>query len=79
MAGTYRQRLVLFRPANWGDIKTGDCVAFVYGDSFIYHRVVRIEDVEGERRYFTRGDACSEDPGYRTVNDIYAISFLGGD
>ena len=38
---------------------------------------MRIEDVDGERRYYTKGDNnLEEDDGYRTINDIDGVGLF---
>ena len=48
-------------------IQEGQVVVFLQNEARIVHRVVRIETVRGETRYYTKGDANdSPDAGYRT-------------
>lgn len=56
-------------------IKEGQVIVFLQNNNRIIHRVVRIETVAGEIRYYTRGDANeSEDRGYRTDADIVGLT-----
>lgn len=74
MGGTPGRKLMLVKPFNGENIKVGDCIVFKDAVGTVGHRIVRIENVNGERRYYTKGDALpSIDPGYRTVNDITEI------
>jgi signal peptidase len=56
-------------------IKEGQVIVFLQNNNRIIHRVVRIETVAGEIRYYTKGDANeSEDRGYRTDSDIVGLT-----
>ena len=58
-------------------IKTGDIIIFDYKNTRLIHRVVSSQRVDGEIRYFTKGDANAiNDPSYRTAGDIIGISRL---
>ena len=57
------------------NIKEGQVIVFKKNDSLIVHRVVRIENINGEVRYFTRGDANpSDDEGYRIDSEIVGLT-----
>ena len=64
-------------------IKVGDIIVFRSGNSRVIHRVVKIENVDGNMIYFTKGDANEDiDLGYRTGSDIlgtikFKISYVG--
>jgi signal peptidase len=61
------------------DIAIGDIVVYTAPgyDAPIVHRVVRIEEVDGEIRYFTQGDNNDYvDSGYRTYKDIVGVQVL---
>jgi len=52
-------------------IKKGQVIMFNYNDIRTVHRVIEIKNVNGEIRYYTKGDANnSKDAEYRTLNDI---------
>jgi signal peptidase len=56
-------------------IQEGQVVVFLQNEARIVHRVVRIETVRGETRYYTKGDANdSPDAGYRTRADIFGLT-----
>lgn len=58
-------------------IKSGQVIVFLDDESKIVHRVVRIENISGEIRYYTKGDAnTDEDQGYRTEADIVGLTDL---
>ena len=43
-------------------------------DNPIVHRIISIENVDGELRFYTKGDAnASQDPGYRTYDEIIGV------
>jgi signal peptidase len=62
------------------DITVGDIV--VYNANWhtrapVVHRVIQIENVSGEYRYYTQGDANpTADDGYRTYDDIIGVVVL---
>ncbi len=64
-------------------IKEGQVIVFLQNESRIVHRVVQIENIGGEVRYYTKGDANEDlDDGYRLESDIVGltdlkISFIG--
>ena len=56
-------------------IKEGQVIVFTQNDNKIIHRVVKIENIGGEKHYYTKGDANdSLDYGYRTEKDILALT-----
>lgn len=60
-------------------IKIGDVIAFRHGayptpNHYVRHRVIGIERVGDEYRYFTKGDNCPrQDTGFRTYADIFDV------
>lgn len=64
-------------------IKEGQVIVFLDNKKRIIHRVVKIERIGNETRYYTKGDANdSNDIGYRTDADIvgltdFKISYVG--
>lgn len=58
-------------------IKEGQVIVFQDDNSKVVHRVVRIERINGEVRYFTKGDFNKdEDHGFRTDADIVGLTDL---
>ena len=56
-------------------ITEGQVIVFLNGRSKIVHRVVKIDQVGGETRYYTKGDAnVILDTGYRTEEDIFGLT-----
>ena len=56
-------------------IEEGQVIVFSQQTSKIIHRVVRIERIGSEVRYYTKGDAnFAEDPGFRTEADIVGLT-----
>ena len=56
-------------------IKEGQVIVFLNNNAKIVHRVVDIQVVGGETRYYTKGDANDGwDTGYRTEKDIFALT-----
>lgn len=64
-------------------IKEQEVIIFKDNNIKVVHRVIEIKNVNGEYRYFTKGDANKEiDPGYVTKKDIvgvtkFKIKYLG--
>ena len=67
------------------NIQVGDIIVFnaAYHDKPIVHRIISIQNVTGELRYYTKGDNNAvQDPMFRDYEDIigvvvYAIPYLG--
>ena len=83
--------LVIVTESMTGEINKGDIVVYERFDgqspeedqilvfqkdrSLIVHRIIRIEHINGETRYFTKGDANdAADPGYVTDSQIVGIT-----
>ena len=64
-------------------IEEGDVLIFDKNGTTYVHRVIKVENIEGQIRYTTKGDAnLSEDSGYITSSNIIGvyrvkISFIG--
>ena len=59
--------------SDYQDLKVGDIVVFSYGESsrYICHRIVEINEVDGQTRYVTKGDNNSTiDSRYVTAENI---------
>ncbi len=62
-------------PESEKDIKTGDIVAYSFGEDLIVHRVVEIGEDEQGWFAITKGDNNSEvDPGKRRLQEIKRIT-----
>lgn len=56
-------------------IKEGQVIVFNHNNNKVIHRVAKIENIGGETRYYTKGDANEElDFGYRTDADIVGLT-----
>ena len=56
-------------------IEEGQVIVFYQNNYRVIHRVVRIENVDNETRYYTKGDANNTiDIGYRTRSDIIGLT-----
>ena len=65
---------VIFEKYKNQPIENGQVIIFKYNDIQTIHRVVEIQKVNGEYRYFTQGDANSKpDEGYRVKDDISSL------
>ena len=58
-------------------IKEGTVIIFNRDNLRIIHRVVDIKEVNGEKRYYTKGDANAKmDEGYVIDSEIYAVTMF---
>lgn len=56
-------------------IEEGQVIVFLQNDSKIVHRVVKIENINGVVRYYTKGDANEDlDPGFITEESIVGLT-----
>lgn len=66
---------VIFEKYNNHVIKEGQVIIFNKEDLRIIHRVIDIKVINGQTRYFTKGDANAQmDEGFITNKDIYGIT-----
>ena len=75
MTGTINKGdAVIFESYNNQNIMNGQVIIFDYNGIQTIHRVVDIKNVNGEYRYYTKGDAnARNDEGYTTKKDIYGL------
>jgi signal peptidase I len=75
MSGTIEQGdAVLYKNTDTDKIDKGDVVIFKSGGLQTVHRVVSIQEINGEIRYYTKGDANSKmDDGYRLRENITGV------
>lgn len=67
--------MVLFERYDEQQIEVGQVVVFEKLGARIVHRVIEVDYVDGEYRYFTKGDANPDpDLGYVTAKEIVGIS-----
>ena len=67
--------MIIYEQYDDQTIQQGQVIVFADGDARIVHRVVRIENINNEVRYYTKGDANpDEDFGYRTEADIVGLT-----
>lgn len=78
MTGTINKGdAIIFETYEKQKISTGEVIIFEKDNTRLVHRVIDIKSVNGEYRYYTKGDANQQkDPGYITQNDIIGISKL---
>ena len=75
--------IVLYQRYDTQNIIEGQVIVFEKGNSAIIHRVVDIQIINGQTRYFTKGDANEDiDLGFITDGDIvglvnYKIPYFG--
>ena len=59
---------------NIKELKKGQIVLYKKNDITIVHRIIDIEEINGNKMYYTKGDNNKEaDTGYRTYEDIKGI------
>jgi signal peptidase I len=75
MTGTINKGdAVIFEKYTNQEIKNGQVIIFNYNNIQTIHRVVEVQRINGEYRYYTQGDANKrKDEDYRTKEDIYAL------
>ena len=67
--------MIIYERYDGQPIKEGQVIVFLNSKSKIIHRVVEIDTVGGETRYYTKGDANEgRDSGYRTEEDIIGLT-----
>ncbi len=67
--------MIIYEQYDDQTIKEGQVIVFSQNDAKIIHRVVKIENINGEIRYYTKGDANEDlDVGYRTEADIVGLT-----
>ena len=75
MTGTLNKGdAVIFEKYQRQEIKKGQVIIFDYNGIETIHRVIDVKKVNGEYRYYTKGDANSRnDEEFRIKEDIYAL------
>ena len=67
--------VIIYERYEGQSIEEGQVIVFNMDDYKIVHRVVRIETIGSETRYYTKGDANEDlDNGYRTESDIFGLT-----
>jgi len=67
--------MILYERYDDQTIDEGQVIIFLQNEAKIVHRVVKIENIGGETRYYTKGDANEDlDMGYRTDADIFGLT-----
>lgn len=76
MTGTINKGdAVVFESYDGQKISTGQVIIFAKNNMSVVHRVIDVKQVDGEYRYYTKGDANQQaDSGYITNKDIIGIS-----
>ena len=69
--------VIIYEQYDDQQIKEGQVIVFEEQQNRIVHRVTKIENIKGETRYYTKGDANEViDAGYRTESDIIGLTDL---
>ena len=69
--------MVIYEQYDDQKIEVGQVIVFSQNDARIVHRVVSIQTIGGETRYYTKGDANeNDDAGYRTEANIVGLTDL---
>lgn len=67
--------IIIYERYDSQPIEEGQVIVFTENKSKIVHRVVEIQNIGGEIRYYTKGDANEDwDSGYRTQADIWGTT-----
>ncbi len=67
--------MIIYERYDGQPIEEGQIIVFLQDESKIVHRVVQIQNINGETRYYTKGDANEDmDMGYRTEADIVGLT-----
>lgn len=67
--------MIVYERYDGQPIEEGQVIVFLQNESRIVHRVVRIESINGEVRYYTKGDANEDmDRDYRVASDIVGLT-----
>ena len=67
--------ILLYEEYNGEVLSIGEIIVFSEGESVVVHRIVDIKEIDGELRYYTKGDTnLDQDKGYRTETDIIGLS-----
>lgn len=66
-----KQDVIFIKEVDKDEIEVGDIISFKTGEIINTHRIVKIEEQNGEEVYITKGDNNKkEDRGYVKLNDI---------
>lgn len=74
---------IIYKAYHEEDLKEDEIIIFTRENTKTVHRIVKIESVNGENRYFTKGDKnVNMDEGYITKDDIigttnFRIKYIG--
>jgi signal peptidase len=70
--------MIIYEQYDDQPIEVGQVIVFTQNNqNRIVHRVIKIETVNGEKRYYTQGDANpAPDDAYRTEADIIGLTDL---
>lgn len=67
--------MIIYEQYKKQKIQEGQVIVFLDNNSKIVHRVAEIKNIDGETRYYTKGDANEDlDIGYRTNSDIIGLT-----
>lgn len=67
--------IIIYERYDSQPIEEGQVIVFLDNQTKIVHRVVKIQNLGGEIRYYTKGDANDAlDVGYRTQEDIFGVT-----
>lgn len=66
---------IIYEKYNDQAIEENDVIVFIRSGTRVVHRVVKIEHINGQTRYYTKGDANeTEDTGYVTKSEIIGVT-----
>ncbi|MBR3368665.1 signal peptidase I [Candidatus Saccharibacteria bacterium] len=65
------------------ELKVGDVMAYSMGGNIITHRIVKIEESDKKKLYYTKGDANNTEDNYAIMEDLvlgkvsYVVKYIG--
>lgn len=67
--------MIIYERYDGQKIQEGQVIVFLQNDAKIVHRVVKVENINGQVRYYTKGDANEDlDPGFITDASIVGLT-----
>jgi signal peptidase len=72
----YAGDIVLVKEVPAGTLNTGDIIAFRLNNSVVTHRIIEINDSEGKREYFTKGDNNNTEDNIAITDDMVEGKYL---
>ena len=68
--------IVLVREVSADNLKEGDIVSYLRGRSVITHRIMEINEADGSRKFYTKGDNNNADDGIAVTAEMLEGKYL---